>query len=304
MFVLLNTNTGFLFNCNMLQVWNWTSRKQYEMFRNAEQYKISGVVYALIPSGITLCAVLVLCWNTKVTWHQRVFRNLETSDPTSHRLKCRIMVTSACSLPLMTLWEIWETRVICLGNEGRCWKNRKRIPWKTIWVPLSRKMYKLTPNSLWSGAFLFLCKIQKHKIRMRVPARALFWVLRPNRVKLKQPLCSVNHSLQNTQFLPADFFLKKKHYCVLSTKLTYCEDLKQTKANISAPIRPLVPHLTEPTPILTIPKSHRCLWLLPLLDSHSLSVFSSVPIASSRVWIWLGPHPAVCLSGVALLFVP
>lgn len=153
------------------------------------------------------------------------------------------------------------------GEWGKVLENRKRIPWKTIWVPLSRKMYKLTPNSLWSGAFLFPCKIQKHKIRMRVPARALFWVLRPNRVKLTQPLCSVNHSLQNTQFLPADFFLKKKHYCALSTKLTYYEDLKQTKAN-------------------------------------SLSVFSSVPIASSRVWIWLGPHPAVCLSWVALLFIP
>lgn len=80
------------------------------MFPNAEQYEFTGAVYGLIPSGITPCAVLVLCWNTKDISHPRVFGSLETSEPTFLCLECKIILPSACSLPrflaLTTLWEI------------------------------------------------------------------------------------------------------------------------------------------------------------------------------------------------------
>ena len=119
-------------------------------------------------------------------------------------------------------------------------------------------MYKFTPNSLWSGAFQFPCKIQKHKIGMRVPARVLFWVLRPNRVKRTQPLRTVNPSLQNTQLPPVNSAAphphprrkKKKRYCAFSTKLKYCENSNQNKYLFSS--SPFVPRLTELSPTLTI----------------------------------------------------
>ena len=70
----------------------------------------TGAVYGLKPSGITPCAVLVLCWNTKDISHPRVSGSLETSEPTFLCLECKIILPSACSLPrflaLTTLWEI------------------------------------------------------------------------------------------------------------------------------------------------------------------------------------------------------
>lgn len=112
-------------------------------------------------------------------------------------------------------------------------------------------MYKLTPNSLWRGAFQFPCKIQKHKIGTHVPARVLFWVLWPNRIKCGQPLSTVNPSLQNTQLPPVNFFFhKKKFHCAFSTKLKYCENSSQNKYLFSS--SPFVPHPTELSPILTI----------------------------------------------------
>lgn len=173
-------------------------------------------------------------------------------------------------------------------------------------------MYKLTPNSLWSSVFQFPCKIQKHKIGMCVPARALFWELRPKRAKFTQLPYAINHS-STKHIVPACRFFSPKEIVLLcflhKTKILWTF-LKKTETK-SIPFTHL-PFGSTPYSILII---------FTLIQAGNLNIaFCSYLSWTLTTWLfsqmvfllvllslpkgtWLGSHPAVCLSWAALFFI-
>ena len=152
---------------------------------------------------------------------------------------------------------------------------------------LNRKMYRLTLNALWSGAFQIPRQIQKHHVGTSVPARAVCWELRSN-LSNNYPLKITD---QKTQLLFARclgrglfiwlvwfgcflffVFQKERYHCASCTKLKWYENLEEKSKGVtndfSATSIPL-PHISS-------------IRLLPVI----LAVFWA---ERPQCYVWLAP---------------